>query len=156
MVLILRKSPFFYYFTLFDLEMTLNITQTKKYFTTRSVLIFLYIWNKNVCDCSKETSKYIYCEKSLFLRVWSSNDLLIIYRHFFSPTDRCFLILEGCTKCWKGPLLLPSRVPPTQKLRPFFQFGSLTNTLDYWTTRAAPPPLNYWNGSFFVWTCFYI
>ena len=52
---------------------------------------------------------------------------MFVYRHFFSPADRYFLILEGCTKCWKGPLLLPSRVPPTLNLRPFFQFGSLTN-----------------------------
>ena len=43
LVLILRKSLFLNYLTLFDFEMTLNITQTKKYFTTRSVLIFLYI-----------------------------------------------------------------------------------------------------------------
>ena len=41
--LVLRKSLFFNYLTLFDLETTLNITQTKKYFTTRSVFIFIYI-----------------------------------------------------------------------------------------------------------------
>ena len=50
-----EKAHFSIIWPLFVLEMILNITQTKKYFTTRSVLIFLYIWNKNVCDCSKET-----------------------------------------------------------------------------------------------------
>ena len=51
-----QKKPIF---QLFDPYLSLKWSWIShkqiKYFTTRSVLIFLYIWNKSVCDCSKET-----------------------------------------------------------------------------------------------------